>query len=62
VLALVNSSGALGAFAGSWVVGVLQARTGNARAGFLLMSVALVTSGLLMLLIPSANRSGAAIA
>jgi sugar phosphate permease len=61
VLALVNSSGALGAFAGAWVVGVLQARTGNPRAGFLLMSGALVASGLLMLLIPSRNRSGVAV-
>jgi sugar phosphate permease len=45
ILALVNSCGALGAFAGSWMVGLLQARTGNARAGFLLMSAALILSG-----------------
>ena len=57
VLALVNSSGALGGFAGAWLVGVLQAKTGNARAGFLLMSGALIASGLLMLLIPSGLRS-----
>ena len=56
VLALVNSSGALGAFAGAWIVGVLQARTGSPRAGFLLMSGALIASGLLMLLIRA--RSG----
>jgi sugar phosphate permease len=49
VLGLINSSGALGGFAGAWLVGLLQARTGNSRAGFLLMSVALVSSGLLML-------------
>jgi sugar phosphate permease len=53
VLALINSSGALGGFAGAWLVGVLQARTGNARAGFLLMSGALISSGLLMLIVPS---------
>ena len=53
VLALINSSGALGGFAGAWLVGVLQARTGNPRAGFLLMSGALISSGLLMLLVPS---------
>jgi sugar phosphate permease len=53
VLALINSSGALGGFAGAWLVGVLQARTGNARAGFLLMSGALISSGLLMLLVPA---------
>lgn len=45
VLALVNSFGALGAFAGSWVVGWLQAVTHSSRAGFLLMSVALIVSG-----------------
>ncbi len=49
VLGLINSSGALGAFAGAWLVGVLQARTGDSRAGFLLMSGALIGSGLLML-------------
>ncbi len=55
VLALINSSGALGGFAGAWLVGVLQAHTGNARAGFLLMSGALISSGLLMLLVPSGS-------
>ncbi len=49
VLGLINSSGALGAFAGAWFVGLLQARTGDSRAGFLLMSGALIGSGLLML-------------
>jgi nitrate/nitrite transporter NarK len=49
VLGLINSSGALGGFAGAWLVGVLQAQTGNSRAGFLLMSAALICSGLLML-------------
>jgi nitrate/nitrite transporter NarK len=58
VLALINSSGALGGFVGAWVVGVLQARTGDARAGFLLMSCALVVSGLLMLLVPSGAIEG----
>ncbi len=53
VLGLINSSGALGAFAGAWLVGVLQARTGDARAGFLLMSGALIGSGVLMLGYPS---------
>lgn len=50
VLGLINSSGALGGFAGAWLVGLLQARTGSSRAGFLLMSGALIGSGLLMLL------------
>ena len=34
VIALVNSCGALGGFAGSWLVGWLQAVTGSARAGY----------------------------
>ena len=38
VIAFVNSSGALGGFFGSYLVGLLQAITGNARAGYLLMS------------------------
>jgi len=49
VLAFVNSLGALGAFAGSWFVGLLQAHTGNPRAGYLLMSASLILSGILML-------------
>jgi sugar phosphate permease len=48
VTALVNSCGALGGFAGTWLVGLLEARTGNSRAGFLLMSVSLVLSGILI--------------
>lgn len=49
VTALINSCGALGAFVGSWFVGLLEARTGNSRAGFLLMSVSLMVSGLIIL-------------
>jgi sugar phosphate permease len=49
-MALVNSFGALGGFFGSWIVGLLQARTGNSRAGFLLMAIALIVSGLIMIL------------
>lgn len=53
VIALVNSFGALGGFAGTWLVGWLQALTGSARAGFLAMSICLVASGLFSLLLPS---------
>ena len=53
VLAMINCIGALGGFAGVWLVGLLQARTGNFHAGFLLMSGALIGSGLLMLCCPS---------
>jgi sugar phosphate permease len=49
IMALVNSFGALGAFVGTWFVGWLEAYTGNSRAGFLFMSVALVLSGLIIL-------------
>jgi sugar phosphate permease len=49
VMATINSCGALGGFLGSWIVGLLQARTGNSRAGYLLMAVALILSGLIML-------------
>jgi sugar phosphate permease len=45
VMALINSIGALGAFVGSWLVGALQAVTGNSRAGFLFMSVSLILAG-----------------
>jgi sugar phosphate permease len=49
VLGLINCCGALGGFVGSYFVGFLQAITGNSRAGYLLMSIALVCSGLLLL-------------
>ena len=48
VLAMINSSGALGSFVGSYSVGLLQAITGNARAGYLLMSLGLIASALLL--------------
>jgi sugar phosphate permease len=51
VLALVNSAGALGGFFGSYFVGWLRAETGNARAGYLLMSLSLMVSALLLLLL-----------
>jgi sugar phosphate permease len=49
VMALINSFGALGGFFGSYFVGLLQAVTGNDRAGYLLMSCSLILSALLML-------------
>lgn len=48
-MAMVNSCGALGGFFGAWIVGLLQARTGNSRAGYLLMAVSLILSGCIML-------------
>lgn len=56
ILALVNSCGALGAFAGSWLVGWLQAVTGNSQAGFLVMSAALVVSGGIVFFLRPANQ------
>lgn len=47
VMALVNSFGALGAFFGTWLVGLLQSVTGNSQAGFLFMSGSLLLSGFL---------------
>jgi sugar phosphate permease len=49
VFALINGCGALGGFFGSSLVGLLQAITGNARAGYLLMSVSLICSAILLL-------------
>ena len=49
VLALINSFGALGAFVGSYLVGVLHAVTGDERASYMLMSLSLVCSALLIL-------------
>ncbi|HEY1649833.1 MAG TPA: MFS transporter [Terracidiphilus sp.] len=57
VMALINTCGALGGFAGTWIVGALQALTGSARDGFLSMSIALMMAGLITLwLRPPASR------
>ena len=45
VMALINSCGALGAFAGTWLVGFLQVLTGNSRAGYLVLSLSLMLAG-----------------
>jgi nitrate/nitrite transporter NarK len=57
VMALINSCGALGGFAGSYLVGLLQAITGNARAGYMLMSLSLICSAVLMLFLRDAPRA-----
>ena len=49
VTALVNSCGGLGAFVGTYLVGILQGYTGSPRASFLLMSVSVFLSGLIVL-------------
>lgn len=48
VIALVNSCGALGAFAGTWLVGFLQAVTHSSRAGYFAMSLSLIVAGALI--------------
>ena len=57
VLAFINSSGALGGFFGTYLVGMLQAITGNARAGYLLMSFSLIVSAILLLFLKDPVRS-----
>ena len=53
VIAMINSCGALGGFLGSYFVGFLQAVTGSSRAGYLLMSLSLVCSAVLLLCLPA---------
>jgi sugar phosphate permease len=60
VLALVNSCGALGGFFGSYFVGLLQAITGNARAGYLLMSLSFICSAILLLFLREPPRPSSA--
>jgi sugar phosphate permease len=53
VLAFINSCGALGGFCGSYFVGWLQSATGNAKAGYLLMSVCLAFAAIITRLLPA---------
>lgn len=60
VMALINSFGALGGFIGAWLVGELEAITGNSRAGFLFMSASLLLAGVLVLILrQGTNRAEA---
>jgi len=56
-IALINCCGALGGFFGTWLVGVLQAYTGNSQAGFLLMSLSVALSGVLLLGMKGSGQS-----
>lgn len=49
VTALVNSCGALGAFVGTYLVGILQGYTGSSRASFMLMAISVFISGVIVL-------------
>jgi MFS family permease len=53
VMALVNSAGALGGFTGSYLVGLLRSVTGSERPGYLLMSMFLILSALLIIWLPN---------
>jgi sugar phosphate permease len=48
-IAIINSFGALGGFAGSYLVGWLNGRTGSTSASFLLLAICLGGAALLML-------------
>lgn len=52
VMALVNSLGALGSFVGTLSIGLLRSATGSDRPGYLLMSLFLVISALLIIWLP----------
>ncbi len=57
VMALVNTCGALGGFAGTWLVGALHALTGSSRAGYLSMALALTAAGAVTLCLrPQASK------
>lgn len=47
ITAYINSSGSLGGFFGTWLIGVANAHVGIDRGGFLLMAAALLLSGLI---------------
>jgi nitrate/nitrite transporter NarK len=57
VLAFINSCGALGGFFGSYFVGWLQSATGNAKAGYLLMSLCLAAAAGVTTVVPTAPKS-----
>jgi len=52
-IAMINSSGALGSFAGAFLVGYLNGHTGSFDSSFIFMSASLLLSGLLVLYIRS---------
>jgi MFS transporter, ACS family, tartrate transporter len=51
-IALINSVGNLGGFAGPYVLGLLSQRTGSLSSGLILTAVCLFTSAILLLCIP----------
>jgi sugar phosphate permease len=52
-IALINSFGALGAFAGTYYVGVLSGPAGNFSSAYIFMSASLLSAALLAMTLPS---------
>jgi sugar phosphate permease len=50
-MGLINSFGAVGGFAGSYIIGLLQSSRGGSSASFLAMSISLLIAGLIILAI-----------
>lgn len=55
-IGIINSSGALGAFLGSWVVGYLNGATGSPSASYMFMALALLVSVILMITVPARSE------
>jgi len=55
-IALINSFGALGAFAGTYYVGVLSGSAGNFHSAYIFMSASLLLAALLAMTLPSKPR------
>ena len=56
-IALINSVGALGGFAGPYMIGAIAMRTGNLYAGLAIAGVPLFISATLVLLLPRKARA-----
>lgn len=57
VFAMINSSGALGAFAGSYLVGLLEAFTHSAQASYLFMAGSFFIAAIITLALPEVGVS-----
>ena len=57
-MALINSFGALGAFGGSYLVGYLNAVTGNFNASYIFMSGSLLASAILTIFAVEGLKTG----
>ncbi len=56
-MGLINSLGALGSFAGSYLVGYLNGATGTLSASYLFMSGSLLVSVVLTLMLKPDNKT-----